>query len=66
MKKKYIISNIKTIFDHLKKINKKKLSLMKPKIDIKEKLINLLKIYIENYKIPYKMIYNFINIINNY
>jgi hypothetical protein len=64
--KKYIISNIKIIFNNLEKNNKTKLLLMKPKIDIKKKLINLLKIYIENYQIPYNMIYNFINIINNY
>ena len=64
--KKYIISNIKIIFNNLEKNNKTKLLLMKPKIDIKKKLINLLKIYIENYQIPYNMIYNFINIINKY
>jgi glycosyltransferase involved in cell wall biosynthesis len=66
--KKYIVGSINLIFNDLKKNNKKKLLLMKPKMDIniKEKLINLLKIYIENYQIPYNIIIDFINIINNY
>lgn len=61
--KKYIISNIKEIIHYFNKY-KNILSLMK--IDIKYKLINLLKIYIQNYQIPNNIICNFINVIFNY
>ena len=63
--KKYIISNIKSIIYDLKKY-KDILSFMKPKINIKDNLINLLKIYIQNYQIPFNITYDLINIILNY
>jgi len=62
---KYIISRIKFIIYYFKK-HKKILSKMKSKIDIKDKFINLLKIYIINYKIPNNIIANFINVILNF
>ena len=63
--KKYIISNIIALIDYFNNhINK--LSLMKTEIDIKDKLINMLKIYIQNYKIPNNIIYNFIKVILKY
>ena len=61
---KYLIGHIRElIYDF--NINKNLFSLMKHKIDIKNYLINLLKIYIEVYHIPHDIIYNFITIINN-
>jgi glycosyltransferase involved in cell wall biosynthesis len=63
--KKYIISNIIAIIDYFNN-HKNKLSLMTPQIDIKDKLINLLKIYIQNYKIPNNIIYNFNKVILKY
>ena len=63
--KKYIIGNIKGIINYFKK-HKNAFSLIKSKINIKDKLINLLKIYIENYQIPNNIIYKFINVILDY
>ena len=62
---KYIISKINYIIYFFNK-NKNIFSPMKSKIDIKDKFINLLKIYILNYKIPNNIISNFINLISNY
>jgi hypothetical protein len=56
---KYIISRIKYIIYYFNK-HKDIFSLMKSKINIKDKFINLLKIYIQNYKIPNNIIFNFI------
>jgi glycosyltransferase involved in cell wall biosynthesis len=56
---KYIFGGIKFIIHYFIK-HKSILSLMKSKIDIKDKFINLLKLYIQNYKIPNKIIFNFI------
>jgi len=62
---KYVISNIKFIINYFSQ-NKKYLSPMKSKIDIKDKLSNLLKIYIQNNKIQNDIIFKFINVISNY
>jgi glycosyltransferase involved in cell wall biosynthesis len=58
--KKYIIANIKEFINDFIIYNNT-FSLMKYKIDIKKKLINLLKIYIQEYHISYDVIINFIN-----
>jgi len=39
---------------------------MKTNFDIKNYLINLLKIYVKDYSIPYELILSFINVIINY
>jgi len=62
---KYIISNIKFIIYYFSKY-KNMFSPMKSKINIKDRFINLLKIYIQNYKIPKNIILDFINVILNY
>ena len=56
--KKYIIGYIKGL---IKNLNIIKNSIKKTKIDVKHKLINLLKIYIQEYHISYDVIINFIN-----
>lgn len=63
--KKYIISNIIGVISYFIKY-KNTISLMKSKIDIKDKIINLLKIYIQNYQIPNNIIKKFIYAILNY
>ena len=63
--KKYIIAYIKKFVNDFIIYNST-FSLMKFKIDIKNKLINLLKIYIQEYQISYDIIINFINAIVNY
>ena len=62
---KYVIGNIEFIIYYFNKY-KKFLSPMKSKIYIKDKLISLLKIYIQCYKIPNKIISNFNKVILNY
>ena len=58
--KKYIIANIKGFINDFNIYNNS-FSLMKSKVDIKNKLINLLKIYTQEYHISYDVIINFIN-----
>ena len=62
---KYIISNIQFIINYFNR-HKNYLSQMKSKIDIKDKLIKLFKVYIQNYEIPKKIIFDFIKVILNY
>ena len=63
--KKYLIGNIRELINDFK-INKNTFSKLELKVGIKNKLINLLKIYIQDYHIPYNIIYDFINVIFNY
>ena len=60
---KYIIGYIKGL---IKDLNIIKNSIKKTKIDIKHKLINLLKIYVQDYQISNDIIFNFISLILNY
>lgn len=60
--KKYLIGHIRELINDFKFI-KNSFPKMELKISIKNKLINLFKIYIQDYNIPYDIIYNFINVI---
>lgn len=63
--KKYLIGHIYELIYEFN-INKNSFSLMKTNFDIKNYLINLLKIYVKDYSIPYELILSFINVIINY
>ena len=63
--KKYLIGHIRELIYRFN-INKNSFSLMKFKLDIKNYLISLLKIYMQDYHIPYDIIYNFISVIFYY
>ena len=63
--KKYLIAHIRELIYEFN-FNKNSFSLMKFKLDIKNHLISLLKIYMQNYHIPYDIIYNFISVIFYY
>ena len=63
--KKYLIGYIRELIYQFNS-NKNSFSLMKFQLDIKNYLISLLKIYIEDYNIPYDIIYNFISVIFYY
>ena len=63
--KKYLIGHIYELIYEFN-FNKNSFSLMKFKLDIKNHLISLLKIYMQNYHIPYDIIYNFISVIFYY
>ena len=58
---KYLIGHIYELIYEFN-INKNSFSLMKTNFDIKNYLINLLKIYIKDYSIPYELILSFITI----
>jgi len=53
--KKYLIGHIYELIYEFN-INKNSFSLMKTNFDIKNYLINLLKIYVKDYSIPYELI----------
>ena len=63
--KKYLIGHIYELIYEFN-INKNSFSLIKTNFDIKNYLINLLKIYIKDYRISYELILSFINVIFNY
>jgi glycosyltransferase involved in cell wall biosynthesis len=63
--KKYLIAHIRELIYEFN-FNKNSFSSMKYKLDIKNHLISLLKIYMQDYHIPYDIIYNFISVIFYY
>jgi glycosyltransferase involved in cell wall biosynthesis len=63
--KKYLIAHIRELIYEFN-FNKNSFSSMKFKLDIKNHLISLLKIYMQDYHIPYDIIYNFISVIFYY